>query len=119
MNDFNPAEIRANLQRAAENVVAGANRGLLLAAEHLLGESRRLVPTEEGTLDRSGKVSTDEGSNRAAVSYNTPYAAVQHEDLTFKHDDGRQAKYLEQPMNTEAPVMAQIVQGAIRVEIGS
>jgi hypothetical protein len=27
-----------------------------------------------------------------------PYAAVEHEDLGFKHDPGKQAKYLEVPL---------------------
>lgn len=29
----------------------------------------------------------------------------QHEDLSFRHAPGRQAKYLEQPMNTERETM--------------
>ena len=38
----------------------------------------------------------------AAVSYDTPYAIRQHEDLSYKHDAGRKAKYLEDPLNAAA-----------------
>lgn len=118
MSDFNPGTIRAKLQAAQRNGVTGVDRGLQLGAEHLLGEARKLVPHEEGVLENSGRTSFDDTSHTAAVSFDTPYAAVQHEDLSFQHDDGRQAKYLEQPMNTEAPVIASLAQGAIKREMG-
>jgi hypothetical protein len=98
--------------KAAER--KSAIKGLHLAAEHLLQASRALVPHEEGTLERSGVASVDEGELRAAVSYDTPYAIPQHERLDYRHDDGRQAKYLEEPLHTEAGVMGEIVQAQIR-----
>ena len=52
---------------------AAAVRGLVKATEHLLQVSNTLVPLEEGTLERSGVASVDEGSLRGAVSYDTPY----------------------------------------------
>lgn len=79
------------------------------------------VPMETGTLRRSGCVSvgglpdgddvydsalngvptfsqtdvTPEGTEKAVyVSYNTPYAIRQHEDLTYHHAHGR-AKWME------------------------
>lgn len=54
---------------------SGSRRGVALAAEHLLGESRRVVPIEEGTLERSGRASTEQSGEvvRGAVSYDTPY----------------------------------------------
>ncbi|WP_018223887.1 minor capsid protein [Salinispora pacifica] len=83
--------------------------GLLVAGEHLLQESSTLVPHEEGDLERSGEVTTDPGSGTVAVSYDRPYAGRQHEDMTLRHDDGRQAKYLEQPMTTEWDVMLALI----------
>ena len=78
-------------------------------AEYVLGESIQQVPHEEGDLQSSGKVSVDEGSSRAAVSFDTPYAVRQHEDMTFKHDPGRKAKYLEDPLNAAANGPAQAI----------
>lgn len=77
----------------------GAARGLYLGAEHVLEEANRIVPIEEHTLQASGVASADEGALQAAVSYDTPYAVVQHEELDYQHDEGRQAKYLETPIN--------------------
>lgn len=83
--------------------------GLELAAEHLLQVSSALAPHEEGDLERSGEVSTDEDDLAAAVSYDRPYAVRQHEELTYRHDEGRQAKYLEQPMNDERDTMLALI----------
>jgi hypothetical protein len=96
---------------------AGAVRGLATAGEHLLGESRREVPIEEGTLERSGRSDVDERGLAVAVSYDTPYARRQHEDLTFRHDSGRKAKYLEDPLNREGDTMLALVAAEIRREL--
>jgi hypothetical protein len=80
--------------------LAGASLdGLELAGEYLLGESNLLVPHEEGDLERSGEVTSDASTGTVAVSYDRPYAVRQHEELTYRHDQGRQAKYLETPMH--------------------
>lgn len=76
--------------------------------EHLLEASLKLVPRESGALARSGRVDEDSGT----VSYGSngvPYAIVQHERLDYHHFHGGQAKYLEQPMLTEAGVIQRII----------
>ncbi|WP_281895138.1 hypothetical protein [Phytohabitans aurantiacus] len=83
--------------------------GLELAGEHLLQVSSDLAPHEEGELERSGDISKDEADGAVAVYFDRPYAAVQHEDLTFRHDEGKQAKYLEEPMGTEADTMIALI----------
>ena len=88
------------------------DRGLLLAGEHILGVSNDHVPHEEGTLERSGKVTVD--GDKAALSYDTPYAVPQHEDMTLKHDSGRTAKYLENAMNSERKTALKIIAQAIK-----
>lgn len=113
------AKVRLHTGKVNAAERAAAERGLRKAAEHLLGVSRQLVPIEEGTLERSGDPSVRPGALsqdglRAAVSYDTVYAVRQHEELTWRHDAGRQAKYLEQPANTERPVMAEILAAEIR-----
>ena len=72
---------------------AAGERGLLLAAEFVLSVSDQRVPLEWGTLAGSGETSVD--GLTAAVSYGTAYAVRQHEELTYRHPNGRQAKYLE------------------------
>ncbi|WP_439675999.1 hypothetical protein [Embleya sp. MST-111070] len=92
----------------------GAARGLRVAAEHVLGESRKLVPLDEGTLERSGAAVVDDAELTAAVSYDTPYAVRVHEDMTARHAPGRQAKYLEQPLAEQAPVVAALIAAEVR-----
>lgn len=93
-------------------------QGLLLAAEHLLQVSSNLAPIEEGDLQRSGEVSSDPDEGAVAVSYDRKYAVRQHEDLTYRHDEGRQAKYLEDPMQSEAPTMIKIIHRAAKKGLG-
>lgn len=96
---------------------AGAVAGLGLAAEWLLGESTAVAPIEEGTLIRSAVADVDAGDLAASVSYDTVYAARQHEELTWRHDPGRQAKYLEEPANAGADTMLGIIAAGVRGEL--
>ena len=95
----------------------GAARGLYLWAEHVLEEATRIVPLQEGTLERSGVASVDDSALRAAVSYDTPYACRQHEDLTLQHPRGRQAKYLETPLNASKDKGMKLVQREIKAAL--
>lgn len=96
--------------KAAGKAPQATLEGLQDAAELILAASRDLVPLEEGTLERSGRVTTD-GVSRVAISYDTPYAVRQHEDLTLRHTGGRSAKYLERPfMSMQAQVRAIVAQ---------
>lgn len=106
----------ANLDRLPGVAQRAALEAVTLGAEHILGESTKLVPIEEGTLSSSGKTSAEMqgGTAVAAVSYDTPYAVRQHEELDYRHDAGRQAKYLEGPMGAEAKTVAKIYRQAAR-----
>lgn len=52
------------------------------------------------------------------VVYEAPYARIQHEDMTFNHPNGGQAKYLEQPARQLAPEMASIVRRSVEAKNG-
>jgi hypothetical protein len=101
--------IRAVRQAAAE--------GLTLGAELILGEAVAIVPLDESPLQDSGKVTPATPSDlRAVVSFDTPYAVIQHEDLTLHHPNGRQAKYLERPFRENIDrVMALVAATIARV----
>lgn len=109
MNGLQQMMQRLALAEAA--LQAGAEDGVYKAAEHVLGVSNEHVPHEEGTLERSGRVTTDNawGTPTAAISYDTPYAVVMHEDLTARHDPGRTAKYLENAVNGERTTAGRII----------
>ena len=94
-----------------------ALRGLRNGGEHVLKLSRDRVPIEEGTLERSGQV-TDDGTATVAVSYDTPYAVRQHEDLSARHAAGRQAKYLETAVAEGTKDVGALVAAEVRKATG-
>lgn len=112
------ARVGWNGARVLAEMRAAADRGLDLGAEHLLGEARKQVPHEEGTLERSGRV-VDAGDLSRAVVFDTPYARRQHEDMTYRHADGRKAKYLEDPMNAERDTIQALIAAEMRRAVGS
>lgn len=89
-----------------------ASQGLERALEHTLGEARKRVPLEEGTLERSGTVTVN--GLEGAISFDTVYAVRQHEELTWRHLPGRTAKYLEIPMNSERQTMLRLMAVPLR-----
>lgn len=111
-------DVSWNGARVSALIEAAAFEGVELAAEHLLQVSTQQAPLEEGDLARSGEVSTDRSDNAAAVSYDRPYAVRQHEELTWQHNAGKKAKYLEDPMNEERDTMLAIIAQAARKPFG-
>lgn len=98
---------------------AAVEKALRQGSEHLLTTSNNTVPIRERTLRDSGRVDVDARAGRAAISYDTPYAVRQHEDLTLRHDSGRRAKFLESALTSEAQVVGQIIARGIRLDGGS
>lgn len=96
---------------------AGAIKGLHAALEHLLGLAQDVVPLQEGILQGTGAVDVDSAAMEGVVSFDTPYAARQHEELTWRHDPGRQAKYLEQPYLASQRTLRELIAAAIRREL--
>lgn len=77
----------------------GSRKGTWMALDHLLAVSKEQVPLDQGPLQASGVVDVNEDGSEGTVSYDTPYAVVQHEKTWFVHQRGRKAKYLEDPAN--------------------
>lgn len=96
------ARWRVNRSEVAKAAVRAAGAKALEDAVEFLGEEAdRTAPIEEGTLIRSRTSTVDPQKLRGAVAYDTPYAARQHEDMTFRHDPGRRAKWLEQTLKEQ------------------
>jgi len=100
-------------------------KALRTGAEAILTEAIDETPVDTGTLRRSGTVTVGalpngeqvyeaaasgsdmkdafpgpEGKEKAVyISFNTPYARRQHEELDYNHPRGGKAKYLEDPFN--------------------
>ena len=100
-------------------------KALRTGAEAILTEAIDETPVDTGTLRRSGTVTAgglpdsaqvyeaaeagtdmkdafpgDTGKEKAVyISFNTPYARRQHEELGYNHPLGGGPKYLENPFN--------------------
>jgi len=100
-------------------------KALRTGAEAILTEAIDEAPIDTGTLRRSGTVTVgalpdgaqvyeaaksgtemkdafpgEIGKEKAVyISFNTPYARRQHEELGYEHPRGGKAKYLEDPFN--------------------
>lgn len=70
----------------------------------LRSKSVQLAPIETGDLRGSGYSSVSENGDTVVgeVGFAEEYAWQQHEDLSYKHPLGGQAKYLEQPFDENA-----------------
>lgn len=118
------ARFRSNLKARQDDMREGARSGLLVAAIHVLGVSNESIPLEDGDLMRDGTASVASDELKAAVSYGrdpevAKYADRQHEDMSLRHDAGRNAKFLENAMNSEASAVPQIVADHIKQTMGS
>lgn len=92
------------LDAAEARIMAAFAQGGREAMEDLKTASQDEVPYDQGDLSRSAKVSHEERFEGwvGAVSYDTPYAAAQHENRDWKHQDGKKAGYLGDPLRANA-----------------
>lgn len=100
-------------RRVAASFEADSDRAATAMGEHLGQVADQTAPIEEGALIRS-RVVTDPEDGEVAVVYNTPYAARQHEDLTYAHDPGRRAKWLELTMAEQQGALTEIAAQEMR-----
>lgn len=119
-------------------VTDAATHAMVENTEALLGKSMRIAPIDEGIMIGSASAKVQEieiahGNNDGSishtgqpprvspgatitgeVSYNTPYAARQHEELSYQHKEGKQAKYLEMPLKEFVRAFAKNIADAIK-----
>jgi hypothetical protein len=97
-------DIQAGVAMVKAQIQAATPIALSSAAEYLLAKAVEIVPIEEGSLSRSGRTEVD--GDTAAIGFGSgpsaAYAARQHEDLSYHHDNGRQAHFLSGPVNSPA-----------------
>lgn len=119
------AKNKWRIKEAVKIAEDAALKALRTGAEAILTEAIDETPIDTGTLRRSGTVTVGalpdwaqvyeaaesgsdmkdafpdpEGKEKAVyISFNTPYARRQHEELGYNHPLGGKAKYLEDPFN--------------------
>ena len=115
-------------------------KALRTGAEAILTEAIDETPVDTGTLRRSGTVTVGElpdgervfeaaeagnemkdafpgksGKEKAVyLSFNTPYARRQHEELDYNHPRGGKAKYLEDPFNRNKKKVLQYAEKQVK-----
>jgi hypothetical protein len=81
----------------------------------LLGAANKTVPLESADLKNSGMAVADD--KQGAVSYDEPYAIVQHETLYLQHTGQGQAKWLEKATRSEQAKIMEAMAVAVRREL--
>lgn len=90
-------------------VLPAMARALHEEAQAIFVRSQQQVPFDEGVLHGSGQIHPPSvsGSNVVVeITYGgnaMDYAAEQHENRTYRHDEGRKSHYLEDPFNDRLP----------------
>lgn len=120
---------------AIEKVLEAALSGLEDAAHLVMDRAKEEVPLLEpesmkragrtggdqggtpGELRDSGKVDMERDQRRAALSFNTVYASLQHERMDWHHTHGS-AKYLERPMTEMRSEVVETIAARIREVTG-
>ena len=98
------SEVEARLNRAIQEIQGATKQSIMDVSFDLLGKAVNLAPVDTGDLRGSGKAEFDVVGETitGTVSFNTPYALRQHEELNYNHPNGGQAKYLQQPFEENA-----------------
>ena len=122
-----------NIQAAIDKIEQGSVQGLADALMYVGAESQNRAPVETGDLRGSLEVEAGgtiiakgktgggidiiadppENGTHGSVSYNTPYAAAQHEHTEYDHPLGGQAKYLESVLVEEQDGILKLVGGGV------
>jgi len=98
-----------------KKINTAAHRGLVKGLEFIKQESVKVVPKDTGLLEKSANIAFN-NDMQGVVFYDTPYAIRQHEELNFRHAEGRIAKYLELPFQQNQMKALQIIQREIKKE---
>lgn len=119
-------------------VLEAAMKALVTGGEAILTDAINEAPVDTGTLRRSGTVTKgglpnaeqvfedaqagneqelgrEKGKESAVyVSFNTPYARRQHEELEWVHPKAGKAKYLEGPFNRMKGTVRRLVDASVK-----
>lgn len=112
------AKMKIKIDKALirSTVKSGSKKATWAALDHLAAVSKEQVPLDQGPLKNSCYVDVNDDGSQGTVSYDTPYAVVQHERTWYQHQRGRKAKYLEDPVNDSGvqKEMEQLAAGAFK-----
>lgn len=94
---------------ARAKLVKATSRALYLALSEIQSTAVNLAPIRQGDLRTSATITVPVGKgNRVAggISFPLVYAGVQHENESFNHPRGGEAKYLQKAADAHKPRLA-------------
>ncbi len=104
------------------NARAAGMQALFRGGEDIVKAAGAIVPHDTGDLESDTDVVLDDSEGAVYVSYgNGPasaYAEAQHENESFQHPNGREAKFLEKALESRGDTVMDFVADAIRRELG-
>lgn len=100
-------ELQDALRKMPDNAHGAVSKELKIIAADLRGRGQRLAPIEYGDLRGSAFDEVD--GLDATIGFTEPYALRQHEEITYRHPKGGQAKYLENPYKENAGKYAKAI----------
>lgn len=106
-----------NADALKARITAGARAGVVEAAQAVATASQDLTPVLEGVLRAATHVHMpiQQGDEIVGgVGNNTIYAARQHEETSWNHPRGGQAKYMETAMNQNEDAVRQTIVNHIK-----
>jgi hypothetical protein len=120
-------EVRANLKTIAERYPVEMGVVLEKEAGAIMAKSVMICPYDEDNGHQDGTPHLNETANisdpiydqkvtSVILSYDTPYAVLQHEVREYHHDEPESWKYLEIPMNERAPFIAANMARGVNLE---
>lgn len=89
--------LQARFGKMLRDIPHASDAAVSDVAHDLLGRSTAIVPHDKGDLEGAAAVRPIGRAQYEVGYWGIVYAWVQHEDLTYRHAPGRQAKYLESP----------------------
>lgn len=115
-NNFRIRNLRTS--QVQQNVRSAVGRALFMGASHILNESTRIAPLDEGPLTQTAGVDVDATNGQASIYYVQKYAVKLHEDPRINIRRGRQMKYLEKPMLAESDTVQRMMADELRRAFG-
>jgi hypothetical protein len=102
-------DVREAVKRIADKHPRQVKKVLRSIAERIMTRSKREVPVDLGVLRGTGHVEEHPTRLQVTLIYGgpaAPYAADQHENMSYNHTVGG-PKYLSRPLMAEVPGIAQ------------
>ncbi len=115
-------EIRKNIARLGKQYPAAMAAAIYKLGVTILAEAVRRAPVEFGALRSSAYASPPQGVGAKAtveLGFGTVYAVPQHENLSYHHPRGGEAKYLEKAVQHYSPTSLQLLYGWIQQMVTS